>query len=809
MAASETAPAPVNEDQGPARELRLALVCYGGVSLAIYMHGTTKEIHKLVLASTGRDLSPEANPFPPETTEGVYWDLLRDLEGRDRIRTRVVVDVVSGTSAGGINGVFLAKALAGNLDQQGLRELWLKQGDIHKLTHPGWLPVPLRFGAWGAKGAVTGFRGSPPLDGDFLLRQAYGALRGMDGTPVAIGEARPATLMPPGHDLQLFVTTTDFHGYERLAPAFAPIQVPSEWHRHVYAFERTSGHDAFGAAYDPALAFAARSTSSFPGAFPPAHLDDVERVLSAELPPDYDNEFFPTYRFAGRRPRDAWFVDGGVLDNFPFRAAIEAIFRMPAASEVDRRLLYIEPDPGAKKAAAAIGSGRPGFLATVFGSLSSIPATQPIAGALNDLRDFNHRVDRVEDVIDQAQQAIERAVAEAADSVAKGGPGNVNDAVHEMAARQQGAHAAYVRLKVRSVLDGLASAASSLCAFPPGTDQAAFVTDAIKRWARSGPLRDEIPPDSDEVVRFLKTFDLGYAVRRLKFVLKGINGLYPTVDDTRDPPSRAQLDNAKAMLWSMIARVSEPEDALRPGFASSDESLRPVVASLREQVRKVFALEDIDRALGETAETWDGVVDSFVAKRTSQIDAVRDALDGYLNKRLDGVGPDMLQQLKDGFGAWGDAGRHLTIRYEGFPLWDAVLYPMQKVADLGELNRVAIVRMSPDDATLLQAGDAKLSGVTLHHFGAFFDTDGRANDYVWGRLDGAERLVWLLLHQRSGGPAAFDREAYAAYARRAFAAVAAEEAELRSVAPKPFDAVTRDRGPVSGAEAPAPPSTRP
>jgi len=26
------------------RELRLALVCYGGVSLAIYMHGITKEL---------------------------------------------------------------------------------------------------------------------------------------------------------------------------------------------------------------------------------------------------------------------------------------------------------------------------------------------------------------------------------------------------------------------------------------------------------------------------------------------------------------------------------------------------------------------------------------------------------------------------------------------------------------------------------------------------------------------------------------------------------------------------------------------
>ena len=34
------------------KELRFALVCFGGVSLAIYMHGISKEILKLVRASS-------------------------------------------------------------------------------------------------------------------------------------------------------------------------------------------------------------------------------------------------------------------------------------------------------------------------------------------------------------------------------------------------------------------------------------------------------------------------------------------------------------------------------------------------------------------------------------------------------------------------------------------------------------------------------------------------------------------------------------------------------------------------------------
>ena len=33
------------------KELRLALVCFGGISLAVYMHGISKEILKLVRAS--------------------------------------------------------------------------------------------------------------------------------------------------------------------------------------------------------------------------------------------------------------------------------------------------------------------------------------------------------------------------------------------------------------------------------------------------------------------------------------------------------------------------------------------------------------------------------------------------------------------------------------------------------------------------------------------------------------------------------------------------------------------------------------
>ena len=129
-------------DSGSVKELRLALVCYGGSSLAIYMHGLTKELHRLVRASSLLD-TPEPDAESPSLSEGVYRRLLTEMAERDAegVRTRVVVDVVAGTSAGGINGVCLAKALAHDLSLDGFRDLWFERGDIDGLlAAPHFLP---------------------------------------------------------------------------------------------------------------------------------------------------------------------------------------------------------------------------------------------------------------------------------------------------------------------------------------------------------------------------------------------------------------------------------------------------------------------------------------------------------------------------------------------------------------------------------------------------------------------------------------------------------------------------------------------
>jgi hypothetical protein len=91
--------------------------------------------------------------------------------------------------------------------------------------------------------------------------------------------------------------------------------------------------------------------------------------------------------------------------------------------------------------------------------------------------------------------------------------------------------------------------------------------------------------------------------------------------------------------------------------------------------------------------------------------------------------------------------------YRYYEDYDMVLLPMLYSAQIGEADTVEIIRISPEDATSLidegrGDGRKKLAGVALGHFGAFLEKAWRVNDILWGRLDGAERIISAMLHER-------------------------------------------------------------
>src|SRR5688572_1668428 len=114
------------------KELRLALICYGGISLAVYMHGITKEVWRLARAS--RDF--HARDSSAARGGDVYTRLLETIASECMIELRVLVDILTGASAGGINAIFLAEAISTGRSLDPLTELWLETADVDRLIDP-------------------------------------------------------------------------------------------------------------------------------------------------------------------------------------------------------------------------------------------------------------------------------------------------------------------------------------------------------------------------------------------------------------------------------------------------------------------------------------------------------------------------------------------------------------------------------------------------------------------------------------------------------------------------------------------------
>lgn len=243
-------------------EIRLAVALYGGVSLAVYEAGVAHELYRAVRG------------------DGAYRAALGD--GR-----RVVVDVVAGTSAGGITGGVLAAALATGADLTALRRVWLDRGDLAALVHR-------------ADGAVPSL-----LDGERLR--------------AAIVDALPAAAAAPlVDDLVAYLTLTDLAGRSvwYLDSLGRPILATSGRHHAVFdqdALRTAPG--ATGAGARARLADAMRATAAFPGAFAPQPLD-------------------------GR-----WYADGGILDNKPLGLALRGIRDRHSAAREHRLLVFVEPRP--------------------------------------------------------------------------------------------------------------------------------------------------------------------------------------------------------------------------------------------------------------------------------------------------------------------------------------------------------------------------------------------------------------------------------------------------------------------------------
>ena len=742
------------------KELRLALVCYGGVSLAVYMHGITKEVWKLARASMRRKMVDSGDLPPASDSEIVYGALLDELGSQ--LDLRVMVDIVAGASAGGINGILLAQAISQGSDMEALCDLWLNGADSDRLLEPAGASTrysklwasPLVWWARNtglvmddmpepaARAEVSGKLSrlmrsrwfKPPFSGEIFTAMLHDALVAMAAGP------RTPPLIPRLQPLDLFVTVTDYHGApERLHLHSPPVIVENE-HRLVIGFtdEGLRPGGSRHLAEIPELVFAARATASFPGAFPPARVGEVDRVIAARGTPWPGRAAFLARIFPGRpSPETATLIDGAVLNNRPFGPAIEALARRPAHREVDRRFVYVDPKPGMHGEVPHDSPVLPGFFSTILRSLADIPRQQPINDNLAAIDALSARVRRLRYVVDgmtpEVDAAIERAVGlrifvfrPTRERLAEW-----RSRAQSQAAREAGfAYAAYGQLKIAQIVEALAARLAALGGVAIEAARAAVWTNVRARGldhpsqalARGGAASD--------YVGFLRNFDLEFRIRRLRFLIRRVNTLSETA---RDDATRHALETVKAGLYNILAPHIERRQL---GFYGA--ATRAAAGAMNGDAGDALA------ALGEAIDL----------------------------KALDGASDAALVDLFAG--PWPrDLRRQLLSAYLGFAFFDIAMLPLLQGDGIDEFDEIKVDRLSPEDALSLRAaGGGRLKGSQFNAFGAFFSRVYREHDYLWGRLHGAERMIDIVCSALPDD-AVLPAERLAAIKQQAFAAIIA------------------------------------
>ncbi|AOR30354.1 hypothetical protein BFF78_04155 [Streptomyces fodineus] len=642
-------------------ELRLAAVFTGGVSLAVWMGGVAREMNLLTQA--------HANATDGGQVRAKYRELL------ELLRLDVRLDVLSGTSAGGINAACLGLANARGSDLGGLRDLWLDEGALGGLLRSPSEPAPPSL-----------------LKGDDVL--LTGLRKALEGLPSPHGAASPT---------HVFITTTLLDGVQRTFRDDYGTAVRDVDHHGLFTF---APEDLAKDGVQDALALAARASASFPVAFEPAYVP-VGTARPASHPD------MSAYLAAGCATQ--FCADGGLLANRPLGPALQAIFDRPAGKEVRRVLTYVVPCVGTPPVRhAAQATGVPGMGPALLRDLDAA-LSQTVSGELKALADHNDRVTARR----RREEWLVRLV-----------PPDDATTEDEM----------YAQYRDGWIHDHARSAAQRNLARTTGrrarNQRPAGYGSDLEDLAHTigAALRANIPmtlpaPDAPDLYGTLARFGLAPLDGARATVL----GVLHDARGKASPGIRGTLDGLAAQVLENAGNrpgqgpgqsVTAVGDLLELPSGRGGPDPLPVDAALEE------AYGRIEATARQWAQSWQQLAQIVLAARKSLVEP------GL-------AGPLLAFLAAPVASAPAPAG---TVARRLFFLQTA-----QRIFSPGELvapQTVELVQVSADTRTLLDprslAAD-KLTGLQLHHFGAFYKRSWRANDWMWGRLDGAGWLVHILL----------------------------------------------------------------
>lgn len=673
------------------QEIRLALAFTGGVSLAVWMGGVARELDLLVQASARRR-RPGLDPVDPATPDPdpgrrAYRRLL------DLVDAQVAVDVLAGTSAGGINAALLGLASARGLTLEKLRDIWLEAGAFDKLLRDPREEAPPSL-----------------LKGDGQMLAALSA--GIDGI---VGD-QPPPAQPRLTDV--FITTTLLSPEtSTFSDDYGTLVVDSD-HHGLFHFDESAlcRRDVRGP-----LALAARSSASFPAAFEPSYVRFGDPAGARQDPTHPDMGDW------SNTSRSHWAADGGLLVNRPIGPLLQTVFDREADREVRRALLYVVPTSGPGVTPPEDRQNEPLPLATSLVRDLTATLNQSIAADLAAIKEHNDRTRAVSDT--------RLRLVDLANRLPDGEPVADPAAWRDYRDRQGAWLVAPLVSEVGRQVAARGADRPAAWAAAPEQDQDAVLRavarDAVTAgWPAGLPAVDGALAGAAALGR--PAFDSAQATLLRLFWLGA--QLATTVDE-RNALSKRGMYAHRALAG---ARRTDLREFVRDGLgAPGAEEL--ALAGLVTRLATAYAAGQGTTAALESA--WASLAETFrrafplLAGLAARADgAFARELGSYLRffGSADGfrTGGDLVRRLLD---------LHVAVR--------SVLPVLQEVE-----QRVELIQVSADTRTALAPGRAsagrKLTGMQLSHFGAFYKASWRANDWMWGRLDGCGWLVHVLLDPR-------------------------------------------------------------
>lgn len=707
------------------QEIRIAAVLNGGVSLAVWISGVVLELHHLALASQGL---------------GTWTPYKRVLE---LLGASARIDVIAGTSAGGINGAFLALGLARRRDLARLRDIWTDEGSLEALLRPAM-----------SKNPPSLLRG----DDYFLVKMRDALARTIGpGNP----ELRADSCVHPPPAVELILTGTLWDGRESTFTDDMGVGITERDYDATFRFankvppDLTSRvgdlDDATGSVVEQ-LARASRCTSSFPGAFEPHYVTtggdgagDLRWTSSA------GGANFGT---------DQYVLDGGILLNKPIRPALESIYRQTADNQVRRVLAYVVPDPGepartdARPSTPATRGHVPDAGEVVLAILTRLRSTDSVSRELGEIRDRNREAAERK----RARARLSHAMsATSPDSLSEGlWDGYVSD-------RKAGA---------ASKIGRLIAAGQPL---GTGAWSEREITDALLRLAESGDGGFDFVPRSDLPTALASVGSEWHwgqtAVRRLTdltadLLRRGL-GLAPLATDVH----RAFV-NSRGSLATLIRDIQADNDGLdrfwrAQGARQSGASVLPRRRAPANTSADKDNLAELDRWIAWVVTEWDRTPtdasgtaasagggsargsDPAGEHRRRQYGQALALASALLERKAEFA--SVIDEPRAAADPSGEDMSYLRALYAWLiePATDApdVLRRMLRL-DVVLLATAGALAHEEQEVELVQVSSSdrsSLTGIQLYHFGAFYRAPWRVNDWIEGRLDGAKQTVRFLL----------------------------------------------------------------